>query len=93
MYLTNLTSQLLLYKWGCNYKDLSEIYHDNEVGQKQQMTTNSSIQFVDTLNQWFSTFSSWRPTKQKNTQFGDPNVSACDPKVGRDPADEKHCHK
>ena len=24
------------------------------------------------LDQWFSTFGSWRPTKQKKTQFGDP---------------------
>jgi len=24
------------------------------------------------VDQWFSTFGSWRPTKQNNTQFGDP---------------------
>ena len=26
------------------------------------------------LKQWFSTFDSWRPTKQNNTQFGDPYI-------------------
>jgi len=29
----------------------------------------------------------------KKTGFGDPNVIACDPKVGRDPAVEKHCSR
>ena len=27
------------------------------------------------LEQWFSTFGCWRPSKQNNTQFGDPNVA------------------
>jgi len=27
------------------------------------------------LNQWFSTFGSWRPIKQNNTQFGDPFIT------------------
>ncbi len=27
------------------------------------------------LLQWFSTFGSWRPTKQNKTQFGDPNFT------------------
>jgi len=62
------------------------------------------LQTKITLCQWFSTFGSWRPTKQTITQFGDPyitiivgfgdpKVSACNPKVGRDPAVEKHCFR
>jgi len=27
------------------------------------------------LNQWFSTFDSWRPIKHNNTQFGDPFIT------------------
>ena len=27
------------------------------------------------LNQWFSTFGSWRPKKYNNTQFGDPYIT------------------
>ena len=56
------------------------------------------------LNQWFSILGSWRPTKHNNAQlgdpyvtiillskgFGDPKVSARDPKVGREPPVEKH---
>ena len=57
------------------------------------------------LRQWFSTFGSWRPTKYNNTQFGDPyiaiintgfgdpKVSARDPKVGREPPVENHWSK
>ena len=29
----------------------------------------------DQVEQWFSTFGCWRPTKQNNTQFCDPNVA------------------
>ena len=58
------------------------------------------------LDLWFSTADSWRPTKQNKTQFrdlysvlkdycqtgfGDPKVSARDPKVDHDPPVEKHC--
>ena len=59
------------------------------------------------IEQWFSTLGSWRPTKQNktefgdpfsikvlyNTVFGDPKVSSCDPKVGRDPRVENHWHR
>ena len=52
------------------------------------------------LEQWFSTFGSWRPIKQNKTQLGDPFSSKSllkyifgDPKVGRDPPDEKHCSR
>ncbi len=34
-------------------------------------------------------FQSWN----QNKGFGDPKVNACDPKVGHDPAVEKHCCK
>ncbi len=59
------------------------------------------------LDQWFSTFGGWRPKKLniaqfgdpyvtilvQNSGFGDPRVSACDPKVGRDPPVDKHCSR
>ena len=30
---------------------------------------------IDVLEQWFSTFVSWRPTKYNKTQFGDPSIT------------------
>ena len=56
------------------------------------------------LEQWFSTFGSWRPTKYNNTQFGDPYITnlalkhrfwqpkskVTRPKVDRDPPVENH---
>ncbi len=63
------------------------------------------ISTTHNIVQWFSTFGSRRPTKQNITQVGDtyitiivlkhrfcgdPKVGACNQKVGRDLAVEKH---
>jgi len=50
------------------------------------------------LDQWFSTFGNWRPTKMYKTQFCNPfenkilhNSGFGDPNVGRYLPVEKHC--
>jgi hypothetical protein len=40
------------------------------------------------VNQWFSTFGSWRPTKQNKTQFGDPNCTRIVQNTGFDDPQE-----
>ena len=63
-----------------------------------------SFKLLENLDQWFSTFDSWRPTNQNKTKFADPCCTIRPlkymfwlpesdyprHKVGRDPPFEKH---
>ena len=46
---------------------------ENDQIENLNFTSSNPEPFAYLLDQWFSTFGSWRPTKHKNTQFGDPN--------------------
>ena len=49
----------------------SRLHFDRKKLLKRIETIDRNLR---SLEQWFSTFDSWRPTKQNNTQFADPYI-------------------
>ena len=69
-----MKNEVIGRRWNLFYLSLHSLNID--VNFKPNDYAKGDIQIIrDTLDQWFSTFGSWRPTKHKNTQFGDPHIT------------------
>ena len=65
--------QLLVFEF--LNKNITFIFKHRQLCSKVKYNFLTFTFILDRLDQWFSTFGSWRPTKQNNTQFGDPFIT------------------